>query len=484
MSVTSTSRSAPVRPAGSRKRRPTRRRAPTVRGALLLTLASAVVPGSGFLYNRRRVLGGIVIAAWVVAVAAGWWFIPHDLDSALQLAADPTRVRTVTFVTAAILILWIVVVVTTFLAVRPKPCGRWKLGGSAVVVAGLCLTVAVPTTLVARSALAQADLVETVFAPQVSATTPRDVTPVDPWGGRDRVNVLLLGGDGSETRDGVRTDSMILMSVDTRTGKAVTFSLPRNMMNAQFPPGTPLHDLYPTGFSGYGDPAAWMLNAVYGQVPVLHPDAVGRSDNPGADALKLAVEGTTGLRVNYYLLVNLEGFRSLVDAMGGVTVNINSPVAIGGDTDAGIPPDDYLDPGPDQHLTGFEALWFARGRYGSDDYERMERQRCLVDAIVEQVNPINMLRRFPAVAEASKDSISTDIPQDLLPAFVDLALKTKDTRVRSVVFRSSEEFFPGDPDFVWLQERVQAAIEPGGGAGGQPRQSADVSRSLCAYQGS
>ena len=91
-----------------------------------------------------------------------------------------------------------------------------------------------------------------------------------------------------------------------------------------------------------------------------------------------------------------------------------------------------------------------------------------------------MLRRFPAVAEASKDSVFTDIPQDLLPAFVDLALKTKETRVRSVVFRSSEEFFPGDPDFVWLQERVQAAIEPGGGSGGAAPSRAPTSRARSA----
>ena len=67
----------------------------------------------------------------------------------------------------------------------------------------------------------------------------------DPWGGRDRVNVLLLGGDCGPYREGVRTDSMILVSLDTHTGRAVTFSLPRNMMNAPFPEDSPLHTVLP-----------------------------------------------------------------------------------------------------------------------------------------------------------------------------------------------------------------------------------------------
>ena len=78
-----------------------------------------------------------------------------------------------------------------------------------------------------------------------------------------------------------------------------------------------------------------MLNAIYGQVPALHPGILGESDNEGADAVKQAVEGSLGVPVDYYVLVNLDGFREIVDAMGGVTVNINEPIAIQGDTDRG-----------------------------------------------------------------------------------------------------------------------------------------------------
>ena len=172
------------------------------------------------------------------------------------------------------------------------------------------------------------------------------------------------------------------------------------------------------------------------------------------------MQGALGVPVDYYLLVNLAGFRSIVQAIGGVTVNINEPIPIGGNTDLGIPPDSYLKPGPDRRLNGFQALWFARGRYGSDDYQRMERQRCMIDAIIHEAKPLNLLRRFESLAAVGQEIVRTDIPQDLLPAFVDLAGTVKDSRVRSVVFRASDRFAPGNPDYAWVHQKVRRALHP------------------------
>lgn len=327
------------------------------------------------------------------------------------------------------------------------------------LVALLCFVVAAPVALAARYALVQAELVDTVFEDNHTATRPLNVSPADPWGGRRRVNVLLLGGDGGPERVGIRTDTVILLSMDTRTGASVTFSLPRNLMNAQFPVSSPLHDLYPDGFRGDGDAGAWMLNAVYGQVPLKHPEILGKSRNEGADATKQAVAGTLGIRVDYYVLVNLRGFEQVVDALGGVTVNINQPLPIGGNQDRGIPPSSYLQPGPAQHLNGYEALWFSRGRYGLDDYHRMLRQRCLVQAVIDEADPLTLLRNYEDLATTGKRVVRTDIPAKLIPAFIDLAVLVKRAQVKSVVFGSSEEFWPGNPDFDWLRAKVRRALK-------------------------
>ncbi len=425
-----------------------------------MTLLGALVPGSGYLYAGRRALGAVVVLMWLGLIGATVWYFGRDINAAIDFALDPVRLKIAALALTVALGIWAFVVVTSYRLVRPRQRPRWHTLVGNTIVATLCLAVGAPMALAAKYAVVQADLVTTVFDDKVSATTPRKATEKDPWVGADRVNVLLLGGDGGEGRTGVRTDSVILLSLDTRTGDAVTFSLPRNMRFAQFPEDSPLHELYPEGYDGYDDDAFYMLNAVYGQIPALHPGVLGESDDEGADAIKQAVAGSLGVPVDYYMLVNLAGFREIVDAIGGVTVNINEPVAIEGNTDLGIPPVDYLDPGPDQELDGYEALWFSRGRYGSDDYARMERQRCMVDAIIEAADPVTLLTRYQALAKAGKEIVSTDIPRDLAPAFVDLALRVKGGEVKSVVFRNNERFFSGDPDFDYLQAVVEKSLNP------------------------
>lgn len=474
---------------GRRALRPAERRAKGLPGTLGITFVTAVVPGIGYLYARRRLAGWVVLLGWAAVFGGVIWYFGRDLDlaaartRAVDLAFDANLPRIVAVV-VVLLLIWLAVVWTSYRLVRPRDRPRWHTAVGNVAVVVICLVVAAPVLRGAQYALATADFVDNVFDDNEVATTPDDVTAEDPFGGRERVNVLLLGGDGSEGRDGVRTDSMILLSMDTETGKSVTFSLPRNMANAQFPEGSPLQELYPYGFSD-GDPAngEYMLNAIYRNIPALHPGVLGKSHNEGADAIKQAVEGSLGIPVEYYVLVNLEGFKEIVDAMDGVTVNINEPIAIGGDTSAGIPPDDYLAPGPDQHLDGFHALWFARGRWGSDDYERMERQRCMVDAIVEAADPATLLVKYLDLLKAGEEIVYTDIPRELASAFVDLALKVKDAKVKSVVFRSSEEFSSADPDFEWMHDIVERSLDPPPRKHGSgERDPADDPEDACSYQ--
>lgn len=421
-----------------------------------------MIPGSGHLYSGRKAWGALVLLGWLAVAGSVAWYFGRDRSRIVDLAFDPTALKIAATVMATLLLVWLGVVWTSYRSVRPQARPRWHtvVGNLAVVV--ICLMVAAPVLRTAQYALATADLVTTVLDDNDTATTPDiDAERANPWAGRNRVNVLLLGGDGGEGRDGVRTDSIILLSLNTRTGKAVTFSLPRNLSGARFPEGSPLAKAYPNGFTnGDSTDGNYMLNAVYRNVPASHPGILGKSSNEGADAIKQAVEGTLGIPVHYYVLVNLDGFKKVVNAIGGVTVNINEPIAIGGNSSAGIPPEDYLAPGPDQHLDGFHALWFARGRWGADDYERMDRQRCMVDAIVDAADPSSLLLRYLDLVRAGKDIVFTDIPRQLGSAFVDLALQVKDASVRSVVFKTSATFSSADPDFDAIHERVQQALHP------------------------
>jgi LCP family protein required for cell wall assembly len=432
------------------------RRARTVRGALGVTLLGAVLPGAGLLWTGRLV--GYVLLLPSVGGAVYLLGTLRDLDPLIELATDPSRLRAVSLVLGAGLGVWALSVLATYVWARPLQVPRLRTASGAVLVVLACLAAALPVAHSMRVATAQADLVETLFTENQTATAPRGISHDDPWGGRERVSILLLGGDGSVTREGVRTDSVMLLVLDTSSGRSVLFSLPRNMMYAQFPGDSPLHTVFPDGYTDAYDPASGMLNAIYEQVPARYPGILGESDNEGADALKQAVAGSLGVPVDYYVLVNLLGFRQVVDAIGGVTVNVNEPVAINGDTDRGIPPTGYIEPGPDQHLDGFHALWFARGRWGSDDYERMLRQRCMVGAIIDAADPVTIVRRYLDLAEAGKEIVRTDIPRSVLPALVNLGLRVKEHRVRSVAFVASDRFFSGDPDYAWMHESVQRAL--------------------------
>jgi LCP family protein required for cell wall assembly len=467
-----------IRP-GRRKAAP--HRCDSVLHALGWTVMSALVPGAGFLHNRRERLGACAVLVALVGAVWAALAAPHNLGAALDLAFDPSRLTRAAVMTAVCLVLWVAAVVATFVVLCPRPAARrWHILGGSAFVGALCLVVVAPIGLVVRDAFAQAHVVNAVFTHNETATRPQ-VKVEDPWHGRDRVNVLLLGGDSGPYRDGTRTDTMILASLDTQTGRTVTFGLPRNLMNVPFPPGSPLHALYPNGFTGPGDPGGWMLNAVYRQIPILHPHVLGKSADEGADAIKQAVAGATGLPVDYYVLVDFTGFRELIDAIGGITVNVNVPVAINGQTDAGIPPTGYIQPGPHQHLDGFHALWYARGRYGSDDYQRMSRQRCVISAVIDQADPVNLLRRYQALAAAGSKVVKTDIPKELLSAFVRLALVAKDHRVKSVLFRSSAEFSPGVPDFDYVHQVVQKALAPPVHRRHEAASPAEDDHDACAY---
>jgi LCP family protein required for cell wall assembly len=259
-------------------------------------------------------------------------------------------------------------------------------------------------------------------------------------------------------------------SIDTKTGDTKLISLSRNWMRMPFPVDSPLHKYYPTGFwdpnLGNVEQSEFYLDAMYRNIPAAHPNALGPSDNMGADVLKVSAGEAMGLKIDYYMQVNLAGFEQIIDALGGITVNINYKVPIGGDYRGPGSADDtlpsrYLQPGPNQHLNGHDGLWFARGRYGLSDPSRQERQRCTIHAIVNSANPTALVTKYKEIASAGKQLLRTDIPQEILPAFIELGIKVKSAKVSNVDLDKNKNFPTGkNPDYQAMREIVRKAIEP------------------------
>ncbi len=114
--------------------------------------------------------------------------------------------------------------------------------------------------------------------------------------------MLLVGGDSGLGRWGLRTDWMTVASIDEETGKTILFGLPRNMTNFPFPAGSTMHKAFPRGY----DCATCELNSLATWAGD-HRDLFDGVAEPGLDATIQGVEGITGLKINYYAMVNLAG---------------------------------------------------------------------------------------------------------------------------------------------------------------------------------
>jgi LCP family protein required for cell wall assembly len=264
-----------------------------------------------------------------------------------------------------------------------------------------------------------------------------------------RYNVLLLGGDSGADRWGLRPDSLTVASIDADTGRTVLFGLPRNMTNFPFPEGSVMAQQFPSTYNcptcELNSLATWAAD---------HTSLFKGYADPGVEATMEGVEGITGLKLNYYAMVNLRGFRSMVQAVGGLTLNVRDRIPIGG---VGGPVTGHIEPGV-QRLNGFETLWFARSRESADDYSRMARQKCVMNAMLQQLSPTTVVRNFEKITAASEKLIDTDLPASELGRFAELALKARSLPVRTVSF-VPPAVSTSDPDVEEIQAMVRSAVD-------------------------
>ena len=150
---------------------------------------------------------------------------------------------------------WMAVIVRTYLLARPAGLRTGQRVLGAGVVAVLCLTVAAPLGFGAELANSQRQLLERLF-PSLSGGTPAAEAI-----GKARLNVLLVGSDAGPDRRGTRTDTMMVASVDTRTGRTILFGLPRNIQRVPFPAGSPMARRVPPGLPRRVGPAVRRLPA-------------------------------------------------------------------------------------------------------------------------------------------------------------------------------------------------------------------------------
>lgn len=218
-----------------------------------------------------------------------------------------------------------------------------------------------------------------------------------------RVNVVVLGYGGAGHDGAYLTDSLMVVSFDPGTGGTTLISVPRDLW-VQVPPDS----------------------GQYAKINTAYQDGLYNGFN-GLPAGKMAagalaaqkVSDVTGLQVTYWVTIDFTGFRKLVDALGGVTVNVQTAFT------ARYPRNDdptidagwkiiHFNTGP-QHMNGEQAIEYARARYVLDppsegtDFARSARQQTLVRAILSRARQVNSWAGLAGATDALQSAVYTNL---------------------------------------------------------------------------
>ncbi|WAC65264.1 LCP family protein [Agrococcus sp. SL85] len=407
-----------------------------------------LLPGSAQVLAGNRRLGRVGIVATIalvalVAVAAILWVAWRG--ALLALVGTVAGLLVVEVVLIAYAVLWLVLGLDTLrLARLPSVRGRARAG-----IAALAIVATVAPAALAGYGASLVDTSRTVVADLFQASGP----PVEPIDGR--YTFLLLGGDAGDDRVGLRADSMTVVTVNAETGAATMIGVPRNMRNAPFSEGSPMWGPWPNGFDCESSDCLLNGTYTYGEAhPELYPDAVANGSSPGIEATRDAVEGVTGVPLQFFVLVDMHGFEDLIDALGGIEIEVTErvPIAIEGE-----PVREWIEPGT-RTLDGHDALWYARSRAGSSDYARMARQRQVQEALVANFTPDVLLTKYSELASAGVDMVETDIPQSMVGSLSELALETRRSEITNLELVPDSGVNTGDPDFEQIHAMVQQAL--------------------------
>jgi LCP family protein required for cell wall assembly len=238
------------------------------------------------------------------------------------------------------------------------------------------------------------------------------------WDGKERLNILLIGSDGGRRgHTSFLTDTMITVSVDPTTGRVAFISLPRDTTGVPLPSGWP-------AYRALGGKYNNKINTLYYLGRARSDLFPGNDKDRGYNALMGALGELYGLDIRYYVAVDISSFRSVVNTLGGVVVDVQLPVY-----DTGYPTDDgrgklklYLPPGI-KKMNGQTSLAYARSRHATSDFDRAARQQRVVTSVREQTDIDDLLQPgvVTGLIKELRNDVKTNIPTQLVPKLMSLA---------------------------------------------------------------
>jgi polyisoprenyl-teichoic acid--peptidoglycan teichoic acid transferase len=413
-----------------------------------------VLPGLA-VWKRWPIAGALLFIAGVIAPTFALIAVVQHRDDLVGLFTRANVLRGMAIValgaiTARIVAVWL----TADRLKEPEQQRFMRTRGSIAVI-----LLAVPVTFAVMRMEELRTVVKDVFQSEGDSGAVAAAPGADPLGEHFHT-VLLMGSDEGSDRISLRTDTMILAMVHEDTGHTVMVSVPRNLTKLEFPPGTLLADRYPQGFDD-------LVNALYVAVDndtELNAAYSVSDTKPGIRALMEGLSWTLGVNIDDYVMVNSCAFVKVVDAIGGVTIDLDKELPM----PSKLPCSNYrLTPtiGPGEtYMDGTKALGYVRSRTADSDYQRMDRQRTLLQSIASQIGITDLLTNFSALASAVKDDVRTSMTVE--EARTLLATLQADQGAFESVGLVPPILEPGDPDYPAVRGYLQQLRQ--NTANGQP----------------
>lgn len=249
-----------------------------------------------------------------------------------------------------------------------------------------------------------------------------------PWTGEDRLNILLLGLDQRDDEVGQpsRSDTLIVLTVDPVNKSAAMLSIPRDLW---------------VPIPGVGE----------NKINTAHFFGEVQEKDYGPILAKKTIEQNFSIPIHYYARVNFRGFERLIDAIGGIDIDVPRPVL-----DDEYPVEDggikrlYV-PAGWQHMNGRTALEYARSRHADSDFGRSKRQQQVLVAAKERALQLDMLPRLPGMMGLLMDSVTTDIPPGSILSMAQLARSIGSGNIESVAIDGTMVTEYNTPEMYWLE---------------------------------
>jgi LCP family protein required for cell wall assembly len=479
---------------------------PRAKSPFAAAFLSLIFPGLGQLYAGApmRALAFAAGPILLLALSAGM-VLRVDRIALLGFLVDPGVLDAVFVINLAVLIYRLVAIVDAYRVAEylnatsasgAGQAGRARVPRNVLSIAGLLAVVLVMTgshAVVARYDLLAKDVLDSgcIFIGDDDKTCDLDASPspgatstpspdasalptdtpvpagtptgsalpevtIPPWDGKERLNILLIGADQRPNEGTFNTDTLIVVSIDPLTHQVAMFSLPRDTVDVPIPPG-PARNTFGSVYRN-------KINAWWTNIHLRSDLFPGNKKTRGFNGLKAILGNLYKLDIKYFVEVNFDGFRAIVDEMGGVTVNVQVPVS-----DDRFPSVDgklrrvYI-PSGIQHMNGAEALRYARSRHGSTDFDRGVRQQRVLLSLREQADPQALIPRLPELIKALEKAVSTDIPANQLAPLLGLASQVDTKNIRSYVFTPpfyQKEYLSSPRGYIIVPNvpRIRAAVK-------------------------